>query len=64
VRGGRYEGRLARVMAHAVGAPPDRASENAAVWSMTREQMRAVALFYASLPPAGPAAAAAEARGE
>jgi cytochrome c553 len=64
VRGGRYEGQLARVMAHAVGAPPDRASENAAVWSMAREQMRAVALFYASLPPAEPAAAVAEARRE
>ena len=62
VRGGRYEGQLARVMAHAVGSPPNRASENAAVWAMTREQMRAVALYYASLPPAEPAAAVAEAR--
>ena len=64
VRGGRYEGQLARVMAHTVGSPPDRASKNEAVWAMTREQMHAVALYYASLPPAEPAAAVADVRGD
>lgn len=56
VRGRQYQGPLSQIMGLAVGTEPGHGQLDEAVWALTRAQMRAVALYYASLPPAEPAA--------
>ncbi|MBL6455275.1 c-type cytochrome [Belnapia sp. T6] len=60
VRGGKHEAPTARIMAHAIGIDPDRPPAREDLWPLRRQEIEAVAAWYAADPPTGPAPALAE----
>ena len=61
VRGGERERPLARLMAHGVGVDPRHPPAREALWPLRRDEIRAVAAWYAAQPPAAEEPASAEA---